>query len=846
MDVAAVENHRTLNSNPVRARGRTRDKLALPRLSKLEFGNGAPSTRATQDLWVGRFNAFREFTLKKALTDPFSGDDILRFFDSIISKIRPTNRGKRGPGVEWLTSAFKILSAYGIFTYPKSSGYELTNRDGLRLHTFLDDAVKDGRLTKGLWHRSVWLNYMTLTRIGRSWLQYHHTNGSLNWDITLSRWLSVVLVASLGCRVGDAARSALWTGDQYMLYEHIDLLLDDRNEPRLENLRARISIEYQKGFKDTRNERLECFVSPIDDPCHPYMCLITLLLIHSLRHGLVRGSNITDVLRHASGAPDGKVECLYPHRPILTAFRSDEKAQKNFCALDARASSSQVADSIKKMGITANILTRVHIHATRLGHAQDVAHQPHAVDGSGFVTDTGSFNRGATEAYVGAPTREFWNERATNRYESRWAPKFSDQSAEELIKGRVSDEEIRKWQQQNEPLLDDRNSQKARQRAMYNIRQDRHQIFLETAKPSTSSRHKAEVPVGVMAEKSASQVNVLANKVTSVGEPSEQSPPEDPHSNVLQIDPRLLLDDDDDDILDTMHVDEAKAATLQSCVLLQDQGQTEHDFDNIEALAAEELLLQAQDFDPVTSSSITNVYSFISTYTKINILKKTSFAQHWGPYHKGSVSFEQSIRPYCVTGNTRDDPTPLLYHCQATPGCAYESARKQPVVGHEKICNVDSVAKAAAARDHPCPCQGCSSSFRTVKELQWHLDDMHHFDPKPCPHGCEAGKLYTSASTYRRHLSNKHSGRWPTSCRFPAGTETKLYDNPGTLRIHLIHHHGLDTTEKRKPYLPETAARYKTWKPTPCPIDACPDQRTFSEKRYLRLHLISKEGYGMD
>ncbi|KAI9783285.1 MAG: hypothetical protein M1816_001460 [Peltula sp. TS41687] len=28
--------------------------------------------------------------------------------------------------------------------------------------------------------------------------------------------------------------------------------------------------------------------------------------------------------------------------------------------------------------------------------------------------------------------------------------------------------------------------------------------------------------------------------------------------------------------------------------------------------------------------------------------------------------------------------------------------------------------------------------------------------------------------------------------------------------------------------------------------DACPDQRTFSEKRYLRLFLISKEGHGMD
>lgn len=95
------------------------DRLTTKRTVKqLQFGCGAPGTRVQQELWVNRFNAFQEFTLKKPLTEPFNGDDLLRFFDSVTGKLQPGSRGKPGPNIQVVVRGFHILSDYGTFTYP--------------------------------------------------------------------------------------------------------------------------------------------------------------------------------------------------------------------------------------------------------------------------------------------------------------------------------------------------------------------------------------------------------------------------------------------------------------------------------------------------------------------------------------------------------------------------------------------------------------------------------------------------------------------------------------------------------------------------------------------------------
>ncbi|MCJ1264129.1 hypothetical protein MMC22_004000 [Lobaria immixta] len=54
-------------------------------------------TRAIQALWVLRFNALRELTLRQSVAQPFCGDDLVRFFNAIIGKINPEAKNKPAP-----------------------------------------------------------------------------------------------------------------------------------------------------------------------------------------------------------------------------------------------------------------------------------------------------------------------------------------------------------------------------------------------------------------------------------------------------------------------------------------------------------------------------------------------------------------------------------------------------------------------------------------------------------------------------------------------------------------------------------------------------------------------------
>lgn len=109
------------------------DRLKSKKTVKtLEFGHGSPSTISIQALWVNQFNAFRKHTLKHSLEKPFTGDDILRFFNVIIDKIKPSFLDKLAVSKTTIVCALRVLSQYGTFWYGSAaSEYRLTAQDGL-------------------------------------------------------------------------------------------------------------------------------------------------------------------------------------------------------------------------------------------------------------------------------------------------------------------------------------------------------------------------------------------------------------------------------------------------------------------------------------------------------------------------------------------------------------------------------------------------------------------------------------------------------------------------------------------------------------------------------------------
>lgn len=849
------------------------DRLSSKRTVKqLQFGHGSPGTRANQDLWIQRFNTFRQVTLKQSLAQPFTGDDVIRFFDVIIGKIRPGSRGKPVPNDDVVITGFAVISSYGTFTYSKQSGYKLTRQDGARLQTFLDDAIKAGRLSKGLWQKKVWLNFMTMAQMGRAWLAHHHQHGAWNWDLTLARLMSVVLVTSLGCRAGDASRSRYYSGPEYLQYKDFELRMEGE-EPRFENLRARVILRHTKGYKDKRNEDVDLYLRPLNNPKYHHMCPITLLLIHALRHGLVLGSTIEQVLSHAVRAPDSKVIWLFPDHPIVAAF--EIKGQRR-CVLDKPATVDQLLDSVKQMGIVSNILTRVYTHATRLGTAQDLAHLPSTAEqASGFTTNlvrqglahkNSAFQRGLTQSYTGHATRELYNDRVTNEYSNPWGPKFSQESVKEAVERPISEAEIREWQQANEPLADDLDSSNGRRRARYGIRKDRHKIFIETAKPLPKSNRKATgSKLGAMRQKSASDVNVVSNQLLrkeSSSEPGSssvmvRSPSTSEHlsfslsdSHCHQIDPRLL----DDGALDDIRAGIEEKESLRSHLMLdtqpqdEDQGQSSDD----QMLATQSLFDDDDDDDQKGDEKQQSACEFITAFAKINVVVKDTFARAWSAYREGRESFDDGIGLVSVRGGSRDDPTPFEYRCKKLPGCPFKAIQRHHLVLHEQVCNHEyvtkantSIAKKETGSNYACSQEGCTKSFSSQKALEVHTRTVHAFEPKPCPVGCDPDKLYTTYGAYYGHLERNHSGRWPTSCQFPECTSQNQYNNVGAYSRHLRIDHSLVTKAERAPYMPEVTSR-KKWAPMICPVDGCTNKTVYMTKYGLKGHICKVHGLTED
>ncbi|KAF8854058.1 hypothetical protein BDZ45DRAFT_806147 [Acephala macrosclerotiorum] len=821
-------------------------------IKSLEFGHGAPGTIDNSQLWVQRFNVFRQVTLKKSIDLPFTGDDVLRFLDTAIGRLRPHSRDKPVPSSEYIVGGFKHISSYGTFTYKEASGYKLTVNDAARLQTWLDDAIKAGRLTKGRWKKKVWLNFTIVSRMTRAWLNHHYRFGARNWDLVIAGLLSIVLITAVGMRVGDVTRSSGYDGIQYVKYKDINLRVT--GEAKLANVKARITLSYMKGMKDTLNMDGVFYFRPMEENTNEdHMCVISVLLIHALRHGLVHGSTLSEVLENAIAAPDSCVVWTFPDRPVLTAVLANKTRRVD---LEQPARPDQVLRVIKHMGLISNILSPVRLHALRYGNAQDVAHLPRDQT-AGFVDGTVrqtmshapvTLMNGTTEMYTGVHTRETYNDRAAAQYTHPWGAKFSEESALDVVKAPVSEDEIAEWQRLNEPDATDHTTQKARARAREAIRAERHRHFIDTAAPERKSTAKK----GALSEKS-SNIKAAPGPSTKKSSSSRESaapihPPVDLATveetrpsrslEVANIDPRLLEEDD----LDSVQVDATQLEKLQSQVLLfgtaAEQGEADND-DDIIGLQA--LLPPDVDDAPDGHHHLQADTDFITQFSRINIVNCTRFADQWPKYENGAA-YEQSIGQYSVSGNSRDSPTPMNFQCQATAQCTYVSIQKKAVVAHEAICSPEYVARELYRKEHgeKFRCAQCEDTFLTQHLLNMHVKNVHDFSPIPCPEGCEPAHIYSSQANLNAHLRREHSGIWPARCLYPGCTDETLFKS-SSYSNHLTKAHDLKTRADRAPFFPPTPKR--TWQPTTCDVDGCTNSHEFAAESSLVKHLVGKHEF---
>ncbi|KAK9242321.1 hypothetical protein V1506DRAFT_90465 [Lipomyces tetrasporus] len=128
--------------------------------------------------------------------------------------------------------------------------------------------------------------------------------------------------------------------------------------------------------------------------------------------------------------------------------------------------------------------------------------------------------------------------------------------------------------------------------------------------------------------------------------------------------------------------------------------------------AAAERLLETKSSG---TDKLVSAKDFICALSKINIVNNLLFARAWQRYCKGSTPFHDSIGQHSMTGNSRDDPTPIEHSCKKSKGCPFKSIRSDVVTYHEIRCNEAYARKVNLKHNmdkkFACPWDGCSRAF---------------------------------------------------------------------------------------------------------------------------------------
>lgn len=342
------------------------------------------------------------------------------------------------------------MMAYGRFEYP---GFTVDAFGRSRIKQFVEDAIADKRLYRGVYRPRAWVGVMALSRLCRSFIVHCAEYGAINWDYIVARLLSVTLVASLGARAGDVALSKGYAANECLQYRHIRLALGE-GPASVDGLEADITLEFVKGHKWEAGAAVLKHVSASRDPETFHISPIHWLLAHAIRHGLVEGGakTVREVLDAAAARHDRCIRWTHPEWPVLAAF---VPGRAHLCRLDQPARAGQVDDALKRMGLVAGMLGRVYSHSLRAGAAREAAHLPSSsAIGQGVATEavrqamghtTKAFAAGVTETYTGGASGDVYAARIANRdARHRREPDFATAPAaiHDAVRAPATDEEI--------------------------------------------------------------------------------------------------------------------------------------------------------------------------------------------------------------------------------------------------------------------------------------------------------------------------------------------------------------------------------------------------------------------
>jgi hypothetical protein len=169
---------------------------------------------------------------------PPTGEQIERFFTSMPSKVR-THSPAGVPSFSWIKHGVVALIQGLIF---KHESFRLSPHQSLRISTAIDKLLKDGAITAEPSRIKQWVTAALVLRLANFWLINALTQGTKSWDITISRLLSMVLMAGCASRAGEIARSPKYIKMECLCWKDVDMRFDRASE----HFVVRITLRFQK------------------------------------------------------------------------------------------------------------------------------------------------------------------------------------------------------------------------------------------------------------------------------------------------------------------------------------------------------------------------------------------------------------------------------------------------------------------------------------------------------------------------------------------------------------------------------------------------------------------------
>lgn len=134
---------------------------------------------------------------------------------------------------------------FGCLIYPETNILPALV-ESTHITTTIDRGFKEGRLTKDPVRIKLWCRAATLKVLINAVFTSAIGEGTPNWDVLLSKILSVVWCAALSCRPGDILNSSSANKIPYLAWKDIDLRLVGAN---ISGFTASVTIRNEKAHK---------------------------------------------------------------------------------------------------------------------------------------------------------------------------------------------------------------------------------------------------------------------------------------------------------------------------------------------------------------------------------------------------------------------------------------------------------------------------------------------------------------------------------------------------------------------------------------------------------------------